>query len=297
MLGGADLLRKQIAFEDPCLSIKLSEKPKDRAVLVPDSGARAVFFLLNFTAIMRLAPILFLLVFAFGCATTTTSTVPKGVYYSISQSSIDHGDPDKAIEGLSQIPKDQRDIKYYLLIARAYLMKGNYPLAVESYKKALEKDRLNEEAKQGIVKVYIKMARYDLAEKYLEELLKSKDQKTRIEAELDLGLIYLKQGKYTEAEMILLKVLEKDSENWQANFRLGLVYIEKGEYEKAVASLKKALSKASPLSQKAEVYYNLGLAYYKKGDIGSAKDAWMGAVKLDPYGEFGQKAQGKLDLL
>ena len=287
------MLYKRIAFEEPYLPVK----PKGETRLVPDSGIRAAFFLLNFAGLIKLVPVIFLLVFAYGCATTQTSTVPKGVYYSISKSSIEHGDPDKAIEGLLQIPKGERDYKYYLLLAEAYRIKGNFPLSIENYKRALEKDKSSEEAKLGLAEIYIIMGKYDLSEKYLKDLTQSKNTKIQIKAKIKLGLIYLKLGKYSEAEKILLEVLEKDPENWEANFRLGLVYNEKGNYEKAISYLKEALMGTAEAFVKAEIYYNLGLAYYKKGDIGSAKDAWKGAVKIDPYGEFGQKAQAKLDLL
>lgn len=281
------MLKKQIAFEEPHLRI---QSP------VPDADTRAAFFLLNLPRILGLAPILLLLVFAFGCATTTTNTVPKQIYYSVSQISIDHGDPDRAIEELMAVPSGERDSKYYIIIGKAYLMKGNYPKAIESYKKAIEKDSTNEEAKSSLAKIYIKMGKYDLAIKYLEDLIKSKNPQIKTDAKLDLGWVYLKQGKHSEAEKMFLGVLESDPGNWLANFKLGFVYYEKKDYEKAVEYYLKALSGVPSLS-KSQVYYNLGLAYYKEGDIPKAKDAWMGAVKVDPYGEFGQKAQGKLGLL
>ena len=195
--GRKALQKKQIAWNDVSLDIpKLttSRRAGQSASVSGDSDVGGAFFLLTLSQLTRLLPLVLLLVLTFGCA-TTQNAVPKETYYPVVAKSIQYGDADSAIRQLSGIPEGERDTKYYMLLGQAYFKKGNYPLAIENFKKSLEKDSSNENAKYGLAVVYIEMGRYDLAEKYLMELLKSQRPEVRSEAKAKLDLIKKRKGK------------------------------------------------------------------------------------------------------
>ena len=141
-----------------------------------------------------------------------------------------------------------------------------YDAAESSYTLPKAKKRLRE---QPIVEKEIKKS-YKDALKTLDQGLKKKQfddalQKFKdIEAQnsqlsgpsTNIGIIYLHQEKYKEAEKSFLKALEINNENEYAYNNLGLTYRELGNFPEA----KKNYQEAIALNPKyAEAHYNLGV--------------------------------------
>jgi len=121
------------------------------------------------------------------------------------------------------------------------------------------------------------------------------------------------QKKYTEAHSVLLKLLEKEPDNFvilakialiyqiKKNFKtaikyykkslavnpnqpaiftnLGSIYRTTGEYDKAIEYLKKDLNSYSNL-------FNLGILFEKLGKISQARKCYYSAIKLKPEKKF-----------
>jgi tetratricopeptide (TPR) repeat protein len=140
-------------------------------------------------------------------------------------------------------------------------------------------------------------------------------KKERASAHLDVGIAYIKSGQYTDALKELLEAQKCSPENPEIRYYLGISYHGKGLIKKAIAELKKAVDLKPDYSEAhtwlgtiylnmglwdeaieefnkalsnilyatpAAALYNMGWAYYKKGDYRTALAKYNGAVKREP---------------
>lgn len=89
----------------------------------------------------------------------------------------------------------------------------------------------------------------------------------------------IKKGKLADAERMLLTAIEIDPNNPDLYYDLGMVYFKKGMYDIAIAHFQTAL-KLDPRDTRA--HYNLAEAYSKLGDLGSAAEHYEKVVELAP---------------
>jgi Tfp pilus assembly protein PilF len=95
-----------------------------------------------------------------------------------------------------------------------------------------------------------------------------------------LGVILVHEARYDEAIKIL-KPLTEDlvyASPESAWGNLGWAYLQRGSTDEALDALRRAVA-VQPLFCVGQ--YRLGLAYEKKGDLGSARDAFTKAVETD----------------
>jgi len=95
----------------------------------------------------------------------------------------------------------------------------------------------------------------------------------------NLGLLYHKSNKLSEALEEYKKALELDPLNVQAHNNLGMVYKELGRLSEAISQYQKAIS-INPNYEKA--HHNLGMAYYLQGDWEKAVMEFMLAIDCNP---------------
>ncbi|APR75003.1 TPR domain protein [Minicystis rosea] len=95
-----------------------------------------------------------------------------------------------------------------------------------------------------------------------------------------LGVILVHEQRYEEA-IHILKPLTEDlvyASPESAWGNLGWAYLQRGSTDEALDALRRAVA-VQPLFCVGQ--YRLGLAYEKKGDLGSARDAFTKAVETD----------------
>jgi tetratricopeptide (TPR) repeat protein len=114
----------------------------------------------------------------------------------------------------------------------------------------------------------------------------------------ELGWIYKKQGKHSEAIDLFRKAVKLNPANGKAYAGLGWICREQGKLPEAEDLFKKAIE-LNP--ENAWVYAELGWIYQKHGKHSEAEHLFKKAVELDPendwaYTELGlvYRAQGKL---
>lgn len=121
----------------------------------------------------------------------------------------------------------------------------------------------------------------------LRELLKSVElEKKNPEAQYLLGTTYFHLGRYQDAERhlkIAIELKKGDREGYpEAHNNLGNVYLQTGRYDEAIAEFEKCLDVIFYQPNFPRVYYNIGVAYMKKEDTAKAMENFKQAVKMDP---------------
>ncbi|CUS95082.1 tetratricopeptide repeat protein [Candidatus Kryptonium thompsonii] len=98
-----------------------------------------------------------------------------------------------------------------------------------------------------------------------------------VEAYIELAFIYIKLGKENSAEKLLRKAYELEPNNEEVLFMLGNICLRSKRFDEAIKFYTSLLSLDYPV-----VHYNLGLAYYHKGNYLEAEAEFKKVLKLDP---------------
>jgi len=139
---------------------------------------------------------------------------------------------------------------------RAAMVNGNYPLAIELLKKAVEVDPKQKFAWNNLGLAYLAVRQNDEAISAFKKQLEISPYDEF--ANNNLGRAYLSERKYDDAVGAFQKQLEINPLDKYAHGNLGNLYLEQKKYDLAVPELEKAASLRSddPLLQ-----INLGTAY------------------------------------
>lgn len=223
-----------------------------------------------------------------------TPTSPK-TPFMIGMSYFGQGEYDKAIvefEKSIQLNPTHEESYYYL--GQSYLQKGIIEYNNKNILKAYSLYRKSYEMSEQIILQYEK---------------KIKENPGDLNSYLKLGYIYEVRSitpfinEYDEALEYYSKALELEMSSSSArntgiyiylNTRMGYIYFQKKNYPQAIEYLESA-AKMSP--QNAEVYYYLGLSYYKIGEKEKAREFLSRVMELAPQSEFAQDAEKELKKL
>jgi TPR repeat protein len=111
---------------------------------------------------------------------------------------------------------------------------------------------------------------------------------------VNLGTIYYRQRKFTEAETYYRAAIDGDPDYPLAQFNLGNLYDEQGRLDEAFHHYRRALE-LSP--NYADAHFNLALLSERTGDNLKAVQHWKAYLKLDPSGQWADIARRQLDRL
>lgn len=98
--------------------------------------------------------------------------------------------------------------------------------------------------------------------------------------QLNMGLLFLNEGKIDLAIVHLQKCIQLDPKNYKAYNALGLSYTIKREWDKAISYFEKSLV-INP--EFTEVHNNLGIIYQEKGDFERAKKEFQKVISDQNY--------------
>ncbi|MBZ0198313.1 MAG: tetratricopeptide repeat protein [Ignavibacteriaceae bacterium] len=107
------------------------------------------------------------------------------------------------------------------------------------------------------------------------------------------GVELYKEGKYSEAEVNFKKGVEKQPENFAANFNLGDSYYKQGRYDEAIKSYETALKTSKENEYSAKTYHNVGNSLLKMQEkvqdpqqknkmLQQSIEAYKNSLKLNP---------------
>lgn len=101
----------------------------------------------------------------------------------------------------------------------------------------------------------------------------------RISGRVNLGSIYLLQGKLDEAEQQLAEALRIDPSNPDANCDLGFIFASHGKWDDAIAHYNMAIQKKPDF---ASAFHNRGLAFAAENNWTNAIQDYRSAIQFDP---------------
>lgn len=111
---------------------------------------------------------------------------------------------------------------------------------------------------------------------YNEEILRL--DHNNIDALINLGVIYINEGLYTEAENLFLRAISIEPVNEEALYNLGVLYSATGNVHSAVDLLNSAVQ-INP--QNGKIYQTLGLYYLQIQSYDEAEKNLLKAVSID----------------
>jgi len=150
-------------------------------------------------------------------------------------------------------------------IAQGYLQKKDYENALKYFTQAIECDKECPPVPymwRG--QIYIdNLKKNDLAIADFKKVIDfpNKNDPTQIEARIDLGLSYYRNGQYDDAIKTYNEVLQRDPNNAKCYQLMGLLYVQKKEYQTALDYYAKAIQLNPSKDQLIETLLNRGAFY------------------------------------
>jgi tetratricopeptide (TPR) repeat protein len=111
---------------------------------------------------------------------------------------------------------------------------------------------------------------------------------------VNLGTIYYRQRKFSEAEIYYRDAIGADADYALAQFNLGNLYDEQGRVGEAFDHYRRALELNSSY---ADAHFNLALLCERTGDAMRAVHHWKAYLKLDNSGQWAEIARRQLERL
>jgi len=111
---------------------------------------------------------------------------------------------------------------------------------------------------------------------------------------VNLGTIYYRNRRFSEAEQHYLRAVEADPTYPLAEFNLGNLYDEQSKLEDAQTHYRRALT-LNP--HYADAHFNLALLSERTGDVLRAVHHWKQYLKLDTTGQWAEIARRQLERL
>jgi tetratricopeptide (TPR) repeat protein len=154
---------------------------------------------------------------------------------------------------------------------------GNYSLAIDLLKRAVEADPKHKMAWNDLGLAYLDSRQDDLAISSFQKQIEINPHHPY--APNNLGRVYLRQRKYEEAIKWFKKQIEIEPLDKYAHANLGIAYLGQHKYQEAVPELEQAAS-LTPDSPEAEM--RLGGAYLRSGQIEKGAGTLEKVVEAKP---------------
>lgn len=90
------------------------------------------------------------------------------------------------------------------------------------------------------------------------------------------------EKKYTEAEELYRKALEKKPQSVEANYNVGNVLYKQNKYLDAATKYNSLTNSTDNKMEKAFIYHNMGNSYLKANKLQESIDAYKQSLKLNP---------------
>ncbi len=190
--------------------------------------------------------------------------------------------------GLHGISSAQDTPTYASLISAGIKKLGQEDLdsAMSLFQKALDADPKGVEALYYIGVTHARAGRIDSAEGAFQQALA--EDPTFIPAYFELGVLYYVTERDDKALAAFQVVVKKDPQRARVYYYEGLILRRNGREGEAAEKLEKAASLDPDLA--VEASYRAGEAYYRSGELKSARRMFRSVVALAPDSEAGRFA-------
>ena len=163
--------------------------------------------------------------------------------------------------------------------------------AADNFKKILELDPLLAHVRTNLGVCYVKLEKYDLAEKEFKKVLEKLPDDFNARYHLTLALYYSNTDREGEALEECKKALEIEPNSHLAINTMGVISGFNGEIEEEINYYKKALEIAPDF---VDAYMNLAYAYQKNFNDEEAIKSFKKVIELAPGSEYSKEAEDML---
>jgi len=228
-------------------------------------------------------------------ATTTAAAVDVATQARVAESLFNAGRVSEALAQMDRvIANDPDNSKLHHLQGTMLFRAGRYPEAERAFLRALELDPHYTDSQNFLGSVYSEMGRPDEAQRRYEIALKDPAYPTPEMVYLNLGLLYVRQGRDADAIAPLRRAVEINPRFHRAHYELAGVLERQGELAEAARLYEVA---APDYRSSAEFFYRLGLTYFRLGDRAHAQENLRRALDVAPGSESAARAGELLELL
>lgn len=223
----------------------------------------------------------------------------KDARYELGLALLQEGEYDEAVAAFeAAIAVDPDFTAAHCALARAHLQQHELDKAHGAISAALTSDATDHAAQ--VMRDTIVTAYYDVGKEHasakryvaaVEHFQKGLDLRDDLGTDTEsyeiknedihynLGVTYIKLGRYPEATQALKEAVHLDDSLVRAHYHLGYAYVEQGSYTLAIQHLERAID-ISPSLERA--YYHLARAHRGGGNLEAATYAVTEALRLDP---------------
>lgn len=172
---------------------------------------------------------------------------------------------------------DPKSSAPYSALGNLYWMQNNLQEAEQAFQAAAERAPARSPKRLKYAQFKIQKGDMEAGKRLLEEIIqKAPDY---LPASATLAEIAFREKKYDDCDILLKRILARDSMNYDASLLSGRLRLVKGETAKAVSEFEGMLFR---YPRAAYVRYQLALAYLVDNETGKARSILAEAVNLNP---------------
>lgn len=194
-----------------------------------------------------------------------------------------YNDPDYAKKAKLVVPQ------LYYFKGKQLAEEGNTEGAIESYNKAIELKNNYFEPYFRLAEIYSDQKNNELFKINIKKAIETASSEEVDAAKSLAGNYYLISGaeavkseQWADAENYFKTSMEYTEANEDIYYQLSVIYNKQSKWDEAIAAANKALELMGEVETKdAKIYFEIGNAYYGKGDNAAACDAYSKANKGD----------------
>lgn len=190
------------------------------------------------------------------------------------------GEIDKATSEYEQalrgaLAVDPQDVRIHKSLGQVYLSQRKLSEAEKTYKFILGLTPSDPEAHFYLGNIYEEQGRRQEAiEEFKAALTFNPDYPDALNS---LGYLYAEESiNLEEAEQMIKKALQYESNNGAYVDSLGWVYFKQGRFQEAIQELEKA----AQLLPDPVIYEHLGDVYFKQSNLNKAKENWQRSLEI-----------------
>jgi len=190
---------------------------------------------------------------------------------------LESEDHEGALKVFEKLLNEGESAEVYYNIGYVKTVQGQYPEAIDAFRKATQLDRLFAKAFEAMGRAYKELGQPEEAEQCLNKAAE----------------IYLSSEREDQAEEILKEILEVNPDTINVYNTMGVLYRKKGDYPTALKNYEKAL-KIHP--EEPNIHYNIGRIHIEMKNLNKAKSCFNKAIALDPGFKEAREILNAIDL-